>query len=136
MPQPVKDRFVTAHEYLFLMSRGERYAFYAAAPNAGSVWTIDNSGANNDHPATFPLVFASRCIKHGTQTNNVVLDPFLGSGTTLRAAKDLGRQAIGIEIEERYCEIAAKRLEQQCLPFDDVPDNWAEQLSLISESED
>lgn len=71
------------------------------------------------HPHTKPLGLIKVLIgRLGAQT---ILDPFMGSGTTLRAAKDLGRKAIGIEIEERYIEIAIKRLEQECLPFDTMP---------------
>lgn len=66
------------------------------------------------HPTPKPLALMTWCISQveGAQT---ILDPFMGSGTTLRAAKDLGRKAIGIEIEERYCEVAVKRLAQEVL---------------------
>lgn len=69
------------------------------------------------HPCPKNLGIMARIITRLTNYGNIVVDPFMGSGTTLRAAKDLGRKAIGIEIEERYCEIAAKRLQQEVLPL-------------------
>jgi site-specific DNA-methyltransferase (adenine-specific) len=74
---------------------------------------ISPNFVKRDHPTEKPIrlmrELVSKCPK-GT-----VLDPFMGSGTTLRAAKDLGRKAIGIELEERYCEIAAQRCAQDVL---------------------
>jgi site-specific DNA-methyltransferase (adenine-specific) len=73
------------------------------------------SSAEKEHPAQKPLDLLIALLSPlGGQR---VLDPFAGTGTTLLAAKQLGRQAIGIEIEERYCEIAAKRLSQGVLSF-------------------
>lgn len=70
-----------------------------------------------DHPTQKPLVTASIPIEFSTEPGDMVLEPYSGSGTTLVAAKRLGRRAIGIERDERYCEIAAKRLAQGVLDF-------------------
>ena len=66
------------------------------------------------HPCQKPIELIRWCIGF-SKTTGPILDPFMGSGTTLRAAKDFGRRAIGIEIEEEYCEIAARRLAQEVL---------------------
>ena len=68
------------------------------------------SGGKNGHPAAKPTYICEDIIQR--LSDNLILDPFMGSGTTLRAAKNLGRKAIVIEIEEKYCEIAAKRMAQ------------------------
>lgn len=78
------------------------------------VWHFNGERAS-DHPAPFPLKLPMRLAKLYSARGELILDPFMGSGTTLRAAKDLGRKAIGIEIEEKYCEIAAKRMSQSVM---------------------
>lgn len=78
----------------------------------------DGDNAGRFHPTQKPAELMRRTMKFFNGTS--VLDPFMGSGTTLRAAKDLGRKAIGIEIEEKYCEIAANRLRQEVLDFENV----------------
>ena len=97
--------------------------YYGRDPRAGigslpSGITVTESSKIKDHPCAKPFNAWKWLLSKGSvDPADVILDPFVGSGTTLRAAKDLNRQAIGIEIEERYCEIAAKRMEQEVLDF-------------------
>jgi site-specific DNA-methyltransferase (adenine-specific) len=112
--------FATCEErVLWFVKPGERHKWNQPAGSALlSVWSIPpEEGSRKPHPVSFPLELPMRALAATTSPGAVVLDPFMGSGTTLRAAKDLGRKAIGIEIEERYCAIAAKRLAQQVLEF-------------------
>jgi site-specific DNA-methyltransferase (adenine-specific) len=69
------------------------------------------------HPTMKPEPVVRWALLQAPSTVKTVLDPFMGSGTTLVAAKRLGRKAVGIEISEKYCEIAASRLSQEVLPM-------------------
>ena len=88
-----------------------------------NVWTADSyrygKPNKNGHPTQKPLGMIRQHVAAIVPPGGLVLDPFVGSGTTLRAAKDLGRKAIGVEICEEYCEIAVHRLAQGVLPFGD-----------------
>lgn len=79
--------------------------------NKRSVWSVGTSPCTFAHFATFPAKLIEPCILAGCPIEGIVLDPFAGSGTTLRVAKRLNRQAIGIELNPEYCEIAKKQFE-------------------------
>jgi site-specific DNA-methyltransferase (adenine-specific) len=81
-----------------------------------TVWSL-RPADRHGHPAPFPLELARRCIRLSTWPGEVVLDPFAGTGTTLLAARQLGRRAIGIERSKRYCEMTVRRLAQGAFDF-------------------
>ena len=108
-------RFRRQHEMVMVSHRtGGKLAWADndfATPNIVSLMP----SRDRQHPNEKPLELPQRFVSWTTQPDDLVLDPFMGSGTTLVAAKNLGRKAIGIELEERYCEIAATRLSQEVL---------------------
>jgi len=77
-------------------------------------------GETRVHPTQKPVALMRLLLDIWTDPGNLVLDPYMGSGPIARAAFDMGRRYIGIEIEERYCEIAARRLQQSVLPLGEV----------------
>lgn len=96
----------------FLLNGGDDL-FVASAPR------LHRDADATGHPYEKPLAFMRWLI--GKTTAGTILDPFMGSGTTLRAAKDLGRRAIGIELDERWCKAAARRMAQEPLGLTEVP---------------
>ncbi len=113
MPEPTaKDRPWSTYEHVFIFSVGPRYHFNRAALCGDEgVWTIEARARNADrHAAPFPPALAARCIDLGCKPGGVVLDPFSGSGTTVVAALDSGRTAIGFDLNPTYCERAAARI--------------------------
>lgn len=99
--------FVPTYEWIMIFAKSAWRLKSKAASGAGDLWRIPQE-VNPDHPAPFPLGLPGRAIE--ATGPGIILDPFMGSGTTLQAARNAGCQAIGIEISEAYCEVAAKRL--------------------------
>lgn len=107
--------YVPTHEWILIFAKPSFRLRDKAASGAGDVWYVPQE-SDTEHPAPFPISLPKRAL--ATTSAGVVLDPFMGSGTVLRAAKDFGRTAIGIDIEERYCEMAANRLRQDTLALE------------------
>lgn len=158
MPESVRDRCTKAHEYVFLLTKSERYYYDAEAVseavscvrgpgnkkplkgvaedgdkhrtraglhlaaerwresgppesrNRRSVWTITTKPYSGAHFAVMPPDLVEPCIKAGCPEDGTVLDPFAGSGTTLAVAAELGRNAIGCELNPAYIELAERRI--------------------------
>lgn len=109
-----------AYELVALLPRQNYSVVDRGVPD---VWTEKwASYKPNGHPAEKPVPLLSRLIRAGSTVKDdfVVLDPFMGSGSTLRAAKDRGLRAIGIDTEERWCELAARRCAQEVFAWEDV----------------
>jgi DNA modification methylase len=155
MPESVRDRCTKAHEYVFLLTKSDRYHYDAEAVseaaaesslarvaqptlatqrgsdrvpgktngpmkavlsgttrNRRSVWTITTKPYSGAHFAVMPPDLVEPCIKAGCPEGGTVLDPFAGSGTTLAVAAELGRNAIGCELNPAYIELAEKRIKE------------------------
>ncbi|MEN9798818.1 MAG: hypothetical protein RL653_2514 [Pseudomonadota bacterium] len=120
-PESVKDRPTRAHEYLFLLSKSERYDYDHAAVKEPSldgkgtrarrsVWSISTEPLREAHFATFPPGLVEPCVRASTRAGDRVLDPFFGAGTVGLVAARLGRAFTGIELNPAYVDIARRRL--------------------------
>jgi site-specific DNA-methyltransferase (cytosine-N4-specific) len=117
-PESVRDRPTRSHEYLFLLSKSERYDYDVEAvtgPNGRrlrTVWDLNTQAvpAASGHFATFPTHLIEPCVRLTSSPGDLVLDPFLGSGTTAVVAAREGRRFIGCELNPDYMDMATARL--------------------------
>ena len=115
MPESVRDRCTKSHEYIFLLSKNQNYYFDVDAikeptRRKRSVWNITKKPYKDAHFAVYPSELIIPCILAGSQENDIILDPFMGSGTTAMVAKLLGRDYIGCELHDDYGNLIQKRL--------------------------
>jgi len=105
------DRPAVSHEYLFMLAKSEMY--YALNPQekwwGHSVWTIKADHYGSDHPAMMPRELVRRCLVCSSRPGDLVLDPFCGSGTSLRVAASLDRRAVGLDLSMPYLRDIAKK---------------------------
>lgn len=120
-PESVKDRPTQSHEYIFLLSKSEKYHYdYESIKepatekgklrNKRTVWSVNTEPFPEAHFATFPEELIKPIVRAAAQKNEFVLDPFFGSGTVGAVCKKMGRKFLGIELKEEYIQIAQNRI--------------------------
>lgn len=105
--------FRNQHEFCLVLEKGKVEYNKKDFSNVQRMTHIKHNQETHPHEKGVPLL--GKMILPSTNENDLILDPFMGSGTTLVAAKQLSRKAVGIEISEKYCEIARERLKQDML---------------------
>jgi site-specific DNA-methyltransferase (adenine-specific) len=116
-------RYRRNYEFVLVAQiRGRKLPWYDDTDKVANVVRLNKIIPSADqHPTVKPVQLMEKFIQLHTKPGDLVLDPFMGSGTTLRAAKNLGRRAIGIELDRRWCDLAIERLRQDALPlFEEV----------------
>ncbi len=123
MPESVRDRCTKSHEYIFLFSKSRDYYFDVdsikiptvdgeSMKRKKSVWDVQIKPYKGSHFAVYPPELIEPCILAGSKKGDIVLDPFMGSGTTAAVAKSLGRDYIGCELHEDYGNLIQKRIDE------------------------
>jgi site-specific DNA-methyltransferase (adenine-specific) len=115
-PESVKDRPTRSHEYVFLFSKNEHYYYDHKAVrgpndrNMRTVWDIKTKAYPGAHFATFPTALVEPCVASSSGPGDLILDPFIGSGTTGLVALQMQRRFVGVELNPGYMQIAEERL--------------------------
>ena len=104
--------YVPSHEWIVVLAGPDFRLKSKGASGHGDVWRV-NPQSGSDHPAPFPQGLVDKAIE--STGAEVILDPFCGSGTVLRAAKDAGVTGVGVELTEAYCEMTVQRMQQESL---------------------
>lgn len=117
-PGPANSAFITQHEEIYVKGKGFRKSspplYSVIATNEHRPSAVVEIGHPTPKPIKLMETLIDRCVQ------GVIADPFAGSGATLIAARNLGRKVIGVELEEKYCEIIARRLSQQAFNFEEL----------------
>jgi len=108
-PIPLNKRLTNAIEYIFVLSKHPIGKYYTEK-YTHNVWKFPVDKGGRKHSAVFPITLPKLCLEHFTKENDLVLDPFMGSGTTAVACKEMNRNYIGFEINKDYIEVANERI--------------------------